>query len=82
MPTNQSLLTDEQWKHISPFIPEPEYSPKVGRPPADDWKCFEGILWMLRSGARWRDLPDEFPSPSTCWRHMNEWMDAGVFIEI
>jgi transposase len=73
---------DEQWKHISPLIPEPVYSPKGGRPPADDRKCFEGILWVLRSGTRWRDLPDEFPSPSTCWRRMNEWMDAGVFIEM
>jgi len=73
---------DEQWKHISPLIPEPVSSPKGGRPPADDRKCFEGILWVLRSGTRWRDLPDEFPSPSTCWRRMNEWMDAGVFIEM
>ena len=82
MPKNRSLLTDEQWEHIRPFIPERESSPKGGRPPADDRKCFEGILWVLRSGARWRDLPDEFPSPSTCWRRMNEWMDAGVFIEM
>jgi transposase len=76
------LLTDEQWEHIKPFIPQRHVSPKGGRPPADDRKCFEGILWVLRSGARWRDLPDEFPSPSTCWRRINEWMDAGVFIEM
>ena len=82
MPKNRSLLTDEQWEHIRPFIPKRTSSPKGGRPPADDRKCFEGILWVLRSGARWRDLPDEFPSPSTCWRRMNEWMDAGVFIEM
>jgi transposase len=48
MPKNRSLLTDEQWKHIRPFIPEREYTPKGGRPPADDRKCFEGILWVLR----------------------------------
>lgn len=82
MPKNRSLLTAEQWEHIRPFIPERVSSPKGGRPPADDRKCFEGVLWVRRSGARWRDLPDEFPSPSTCWRRMNEWMDAGVFIEM
>jgi transposase len=30
----------------------------------------EGILWILRSGARWQDLPEEFPHPSTCWRRL------------
>jgi hypothetical protein len=43
MPKNRSLLTDGQWEHIRPFIPERESSPKGGRPPADDRKCFEGF---------------------------------------
>ena len=43
-----------------------------GRPPAPDRKVLEGILWILRSGARWQDLPEEFPSPSTCWRRLRE----------
>ena len=76
------LLTDEQWERIRPWIPQRERSPRGGRPPADDRACFEGILWVLRSGARWRDLPDRFPSPSTCWRRLNEWEDAGVFVDI
>ena len=33
----------------------------------------EGILWILRSGARWQDLPEEFPRPSTCWRRLRDW---------
>ncbi|HEY4308886.1 MAG TPA: transposase [Pirellulales bacterium] len=40
-------------------------SRKGGRPPADDRACWEGILWVLRSSARWRDLPERFKSPST-----------------
>jgi transposase len=42
----------------------------------------EGILWVLRSGARWKDLPDCFPSPSTCWRRLNKWAEAGIRVEI
>jgi transposase len=82
MPKNRSLLTDEQREHIRPFISERAISPKGGLPPADDRKCSEGTLWVLRSGDRWRDLPDEFSSPITCWRRMNEWMDAGIFNEM
>ena len=33
----------------------------------------EGILWILRSGARWQDLPEKFPHPSTCWRRLRDW---------
>jgi transposase len=77
-----SLLTDCQWERIKPFIPERKRSPHGGRPPADDRSCFEGILWVLRSGARWRDLPEKYPSASTCWRRLNEWEEAGVFVEM
>ncbi len=76
------LLTDEQWERVKKFIPERVRSPRGGRPPADDRDCFEGILWVCKSGARWRDLPDKYPSASTCWRRLQEWEDAGVFIEM
>ncbi|WP_158545329.1 transposase [Bremerella cremea] len=47
---------------------------------ADDRACFEGILWVLRSGACRKDLPDWCPSPSTCWRRLAEWKEAGLFV--
>jgi transposase len=53
-----------------------------GRPPADDRQVLEGILWILRSGARWCDLPEEFPSPSTCWRRLRDWEEQEVWLEI
>jgi len=59
------LLTDAQWEKIRPLLPKRRKRPQGGRPPADDRKVLEGILWILRSGARWCDLPVEFPSPST-----------------
>ena len=62
------LLTDAQWEKIRPLLPKRPWRPRGGRPAANDRKVLEGILWILRSGARWQDLPEEFPSPSTCWR--------------
>ena len=76
------LLTDEQWERIKPFIPQPRKTAKGGRPRADDRACLEGILWVLRSGARWRDLPERFPSPSTCWRRLVDWETDDVLVRI
>jgi transposase len=67
------LLTDAQWEKIRPLLPKRRKRTHGGRPPADDPKVLEGILWILRSGARWCDLPEEFPSPSTCWRRLRDW---------
>ncbi len=46
------LLTDAQWEKIRPLLPQRPPRPRGGRPPANDRKVLEGILWMLRSGAR------------------------------
>lgn len=79
---NAWLLSDEQWQRVQKLLPQHERSPRGGRPRAEDRPCFEGILWVLHSGARWKDLPERFPSPSTCWRRLVEWEDAGVFVEL
>ena len=76
------LLTDAQWEKIRPLLPKRLKRPKGGRPPQDDRKVLEGILWILRSGARWCDLPDEFPSPATCWRRLRDWEEQEVWLEI
>jgi len=64
------------------LAPKRRKRPQGGRPPADDRKVLEGILWILRSGARWCDLPVEFPSPSTCWRRLRDWEEQEVWLEI
>src|SRR5262245_17331307 len=74
-------LDDEQWSLIADLFPEPPRSPKGGRPPASSRACFEGICWVLRSGARWKDLPAYFPSPSTCWRRLRHWTLGGAWNE-
>ena len=62
------LHTDEQWEMLKPFIPEEPTKLRGSRPRADGRACFEGILWVLRIGARWKDLLDGYPSPSICLR--------------
>jgi transposase len=75
-------LTEAQWAKIEPLLPKFKRSRKGGRKPADNRRVLEGILWVLRSGARWKDLPDEFPSPSTCWRRLRDWEEQDVWLDI
>jgi transposase len=74
-------ITDAQWARLQPLLPKPKRRRKRGggRPRADDRQVLEGILWVLRSGARWRDLPDRYPSASTCWRRLQQWEEEGVW---
>jgi transposase len=75
----ESQLSDEQWLLIADlFVDEPP-SEKGGRPRRTSRECVEGILWVLRRGARWRDLPARFPSPPTCWRRLQVWTEAGLW---
>ena len=77
-----SELTDVQWEKIAPLLPEPQPSPNGGPTPVPNRPCFEGILWVLRSGARWKDLPKgQYPSSSTCWRRLRDWEEQGIWLK-
>lgn len=76
------MLTDEQWDRIAAHFPKHPPSPKGGRPRASDRECLEGILWLMRTGARWQDIPVDLPSGSTCWRRLQEWAGNDVLGEI
>ncbi len=72
-------LNDEQWKVIEPLLPKHERrADGRGRPPKDEREVMNGILWILRSGARWQDLPERFPSYQTCHRRFQQWVRSGV----
>ena len=76
------LLTDEQWELIEPLLPEPKRrKDNRGRPWASNRACLEGILWVLRTGAPWRFLADQYPSPATCWRRLKQWEEEGVWLD-
>jgi len=76
------ILSDEQWRRIEPHLPKHAPSAKGGRPRADDRACLEGILWLLRTGARWQDIPVDLPSGSTCWRRLQEWSGEYILQDI
>ena len=72
-------LTDEQWALIEPLIPEPpRREDGRGRPWRDTREVMNGVLWILRSGARWQDLPDRFPPYQTCHRRFQQWVRDGT----
>ncbi len=76
-------LTDKQWELIQPFIPQHVRRPDGrGRPPADDRQVMNGLFWLMRTGAGWQDMPNRYPSGSTCYRRFHEWCRAGVFERI
>ena len=76
------LLTEARWQKIAPLLPKPRKHRKGGRPWIENRRVLEGILWILRSGARWQDLPEKYPHPSTCWRRLSDWEERGVWLNI
>ena len=72
-------LTDSQWSVLDPLIPEPSRR-KDGR--GRPWKArravLNGILWVLRTGAPWADLPERYPPYQTCHRRFQEWVRSGI----
>lgn len=75
------LVPDELWTIVAPLLPPHPPRPKGGRKPVEDRACFAGILFVLKTGLAWEDLPAEMGCGSgmTCWRRLRDWHAAGVF---
>ena len=73
------FMTDEVWERIEPLLPAPN---RMGRPRRSDREVLEGILWVLKTGARWRDIPKPLPSATTCWRRLATWEERGVWDDL
>jgi transposase len=76
-------LTNAQWNRIKPLVTSP--TPKKdgrGRPARHPREVLDGILWILRTGAPWKDMPQRYPPYQTCHRRFQQWVRQGVFQRI
>ena len=71
-------LSDEEWIAIKPMLPN---KPR-GVPRVNDRRVLNGIFWVLRSGAPWRDLPNSFGPYTTCYNRFVRWRRAGVWAKL
>jgi transposase len=81
---SQILLPHELWERIEPILPKPESpGPAGGRPPVPNRVALEGILYVLKTGISWEDLPASFGcSGMTCWRRLRDWQAAGIWNDL
>jgi transposase len=71
-------LTDGEWERLRPHLP-PEQPARRGGRYRDHRQVLNGILWILRTGAPWRDLPERYGPWQTCYSRFRNWSAAGVF---
>ena len=74
---NRLVLKDEQWARIAPLLPGKAGDP--GRSGADNRLFLEAVLWRVRTGSPWRDLPGEFGNWNSVFQRFRRWVRAGVF---
>lgn len=79
------LLPEDLWLEVEPLLPPPPpASPKGGRPPVSNHAALKGIIFVLRFGIPWQQLPKDLfgVSGSSCWRRFAEWTEAGIWPEL
>ena len=76
-------LTGEQWRVVETILPEDPIRPdKRGRPWSDRRTVFNGVLWILRTGAPWKDLPERYGPHQTVHRRFQNWVRTGVLEQV
>ena len=76
-------ITDAQWEFVRPFIPQKELEEgRPGRPFVPAREVLDGVLWVLRTGAQWNELPKKYPPYQTCHRRYQKWVRAGVMVRL
>ncbi len=72
-------LTDAQWERVAPLIPNPpRRKDGRGRPRRERREVLAGVLWILRTGAQWAELPGRYPPYQTCHRYFQQWCRDGT----
>lgn len=78
------LVSDELWSVVALLLPAPRPKKKAGRPRVPDRACLTGIVFVLKTGIQWEDLPQEMGCGCgmTCWRRLRDWQEAGVWLSL
>jgi transposase len=77
---NRHELTDEQWAVLAPLMPKQQAG--RGRKRNDDRQTLNGILFVLKTGCTWADVPRTYGSPATCWRRFSAWSQDGTWEQL
>ena len=77
---NRGDLTNKQWEQLGPVLPPQK--PHTGRPALDHRQVMNGVLWVLRTGAPWRDMPERYGKWTTVYSRFQRWRKQGVWDRI
>jgi putative transposase len=73
-------LRNDQWERVAPLLPGKENDP--GRTATDNRLFVEAVLWIARTGAPWRDLPERYGKWNSVYQRFNRWAKAGVWEQV
>ena len=71
----RGLMTDDEWAYFEPFL----IHRGGGRPPRNHRRVLDAVFWLMRTGAPWRDLPEEFGNRNSIFRQFRRWADSGLW---
>ena len=74
-------LEDQEWARLAPYFEE-DQGRRIGRPRRDARELLNGILWIARSGAAWRDLPERYGPWQTVYKRFVQWQESGLLERI
>src|SRR5271165_2308067 len=75
-------VTNEEWAVLEPLLRFRQRPDGRGRPPQDARAVLNGVLWILRTGAQWRELPSKYPPYQTCHRRFQSWQRSGLLTRV
>jgi transposase len=80
IPQRRHELSDDEWTRLKPLLPPQQ--PRTGRPARDHRPVLNGMVWILRTGAPWRDLPPRYGPWKTVYSRFRRWREAGIWDRI
>ncbi len=76
--TERWEISDTQWELLAPILKAKRRADGRGRPARDTREVLNGVLWILGTGAQWRELPVQYPPYQTCHRRFQHWVKSGA----